>query len=189
MCKIQVYFRKIFILAESTRLRSSQLLKVADVTFKFKQTKYLQMLHYHRIFCIALLFICITCKTESQTISKISCQGGGGELGIYVGIDITKDSIATYYQNVHENTIFRKKIKNTFWDSLTHNINYEDLKAVKSTKSTAYIDDPDSFIVIETSGGKFSFLNAVVEDKTNKKMLSFLAKLEEEQRKIYEKYQ
>lgn len=138
--------------------------------------------------CTALVLICLSCSTRSQNISEISCSSGGGEIGIYVTLKITKDSVITNYRDAPKNLVFIEKIRNTYWDSLTKNITAHDLKTLKSHKSTAYIDDPDSYITIKTDEGDLSFINIEIQEIEDRKLKDFVGILQRKQSEVYAKY-
>lgn len=135
----------------------------------------------------AAILMCSGCS-RSQELTEISCSSGGGELGIYVTLRITKDSVITRYRDAPKSLDFIEKKKSGLWDSLTRNIAVDDLKTLKSNKSTAYIDDPDAFLTIKTTAGDLSFININTEEIKDKRVLEFVEILQRKQRKIYEKH-
>lgn len=132
--------------------------------------------------------MCMSCSSRSQELTEISCASGGGELGIYVALRVTKDSVITQYRDAPKNLDFIEKKKSGLWDSLTKNITVADLKMLKSNKSTAYIDDPDAFLAIKTTEGDLSFINIKTEEIKDKRLLEFVEILQRKQREIYERH-
>ena len=141
----------------------------------------------YKIFFIFIAILNLSCS-NSQTINKISCYSGGGEVGISVYLEITKDSTVGYYKKYNEKTKFREETNPAFWNSLTHEITVNDFKKINSTESRTYIDEPDSSVRITTDQDEYSIMNGEINQDKDKNMYNFMTSLWEKQQEIYDKY-
>ncbi|NUY79612.1 hypothetical protein HUK80_01795 [Flavobacterium sp. MAH-1] len=148
----------------------------------------MKSLFKNKVLPFAAIAMCLSCSSRSQQLTEISCASGGGELGIYVTLRVTRDSLITQYRDAPKKLDFIEKNKSGLWDSLTKNITVADLKTLKSNKSTAYIDDPDEFLTVKTTEGDLSFINIKTEEIKDKRLLEFVEILQGKQTEIYEKH-
>ena len=132
-----------------------------------------------------LIFLFIGCSSNSQVINRISYNSVGGEAGVYLNVELTKDSINGTIGNPNEKIIIKEKIQKTLWDSLTKFTTLDDFKEIKSGRSLTHIDDIDVSVKIETDGDNYSFLNGNIDKIQNKKVFHFMGILDNEIKNIY----
>lgn len=137
------------------------------------------------IFIILIIFLFISCSSNSQAINRISYNSVGGEEGGYTNVELSKDSINGTIGSPYEKIIIKEKIQRALWDSLTKSLSLDDFKKIKSGKSVTYIDDIDVSVKIETDEDSYSFLNGNIDEIQNKKVFHFMEILENELRSIY----
>lgn len=136
-------------------------------------------------FIIPIIFLFVSCSSNSQAINRISYNSIGGEQGGYANVELSKDSINGTVGNPYEKIIIKEKIRRTLWDSLTKPLILDDFKKIKSGKSVTYIDDIDVSVKIETDEDSYSFLNGNIDQIQNKKVFHFMEILENHIRSIY----
>jgi len=132
-----------------------------------------------------IIFLFVRCSSNSQVINRISYSSVGGEAGVYLNVELTKDSINGTIGNPQEKIIIKEKIQKTLWDSLTKSTTLDDFKEIKIGRSLTYIDDIDVSVKIENDVDSYSFLNGNIDKVQNKKVFHFMEILENELRKIY----
>lgn len=132
-----------------------------------------------------IIFLFVRCSSNSQAINKISYNSVGGEAGVYLNVELTKDSINGTIGNPQEKIIIKEKFQKGLWDSLTKSTTLEDFKEIKSGRSLTYIDDIDVSVKIETDEDSYSFLNGNIDKVQNKKVFHFMEILENELKTIY----
>ncbi len=130
------------------------------------------------------IFLFINCSSNAQTINRISYHSFGGELGGYINVVLTKDSINGTIGDPNKKIIIQEKIRKALWDSLSKSTTLDDFKKVKSGRSVTHIDDVDVSVKVETDEDSYSFLNGNMNNVQNKKVFHFMQILENELRNI-----
>lgn len=146
----------------------------------------------YRIFPILLLFIFMGCTATSQSITKITYNSGGGEMGGYLNAQLTKDSIIVGITKPYiKQIVIRDKIHRDLWDSLTKPVTMKDFREIKSGESVIHIDGIDVTLKVETEQETYSFVNGNIDGIKNKTVFHFMKILEDTLGKIYinEKYE
>lgn len=132
-----------------------------------------------------MILLFIGCSSKSQSINKITYNSVGGEMGGYILVRMTKDSITGGITTTSgKKIIIREKIQKTLWDSLTQQITIKDFQEIKSGKSVQYIDGIDISLKIETDEENYSLLNGDIDRIKNKTVFYFMEVLEDKLRKI-----
>jgi len=132
-----------------------------------------------------MILLFVSCSGKSQSINKITYNSVGGEMGGYVRVQMTKDSITGGITATSGKKItIREKTPKTLWDSLTRQITIKDFREIKSGKSVQYIDGIDISVKIETDKESYSLLNGDIDRIKNKKVFYFMEALEDKLRKI-----
>lgn len=134
---------------------------------------------------LILIVLFARCSFDSQSINSISYHSGGGEMGGYTKIEISKDSINGMFINPNKKIIIKEKTRKTLWDSLTNSATLNDFKQIKSGESVVHIDGIDISVKIETALESYVLLNGNIDEVQNKKVYHFMEILEHELRNIY----
>lgn len=134
---------------------------------------------------LILIVLFARCSSNLQSINSISYHSGGGEMGAYTKIEITKDSINGMFMNPNKKIIIKEKTRKTLWDSLTSSATLNDFKQIKSGKSVVHVDGIDISVKIETAMESYVLLNGNIDEVQNKKVYHFMEILEHELSNIY----
>ncbi|WP_160139983.1 hypothetical protein [Chryseobacterium sp. c4a] len=123
---------------------------------------------------ILSLLILISCKENksktdhnimehTETIQSVKMVSAGGELGFSSSTLIDKDSIhysRTVAANEAENLTYSRKVKTEDWKNLVATTDQKLFRAAKEGKSVQPVDGIDTKIIITTSTGGISKMNA-----------------------------
>lgn len=93
-----------------------------------------------RIFPSLLLFLFIGCTAMSQSITKITYNSGGGEMGGYINAQLTKDSIIVgITKPYNKQIVIKDKIDKELWHSLTEPITMKDFRKSKVVRVSSIL--------------------------------------------------
>ncbi|OCA79011.1 hypothetical protein BBH99_20020 [Chryseobacterium contaminans] len=123
---------------------------------------------------VLFVFICISCKQDKRNTEKNNMVGipeiqavkvvsAGGGLGFSSRTVINKDSIhysRTMAANEANNMEYSKKLKPENWKNLVDKIDVKMFGAAKEGHSVQPVDGIDTKIIITTSAGDISKMNA-----------------------------
>lgn len=121
-----------------------------------------------------LILIFIGCKenknskdhdvnTNSELIQSVEVVSAGGELGFSSKTSIDKDSIhydRTVAANPSDSLSYNRKMKSEDWKNLEDRIDLKMFGATKEGPSVQPVDGIDTRIIITTSAGEISKMNA-----------------------------
>ncbi|VEH21616.1 Uncharacterised protein [Chryseobacterium nakagawai] len=135
----------------------------------------IKMTHYVLIVLMISSIITLVCCKESnkkseqnitvhtETIRSVKVVSAGGELGFSSSTLINKDSIyynRTVAANEAENLSYSKKVKPEDWKKLVAAIDHKLFGSAKDGKSVQPVDGIDTKIIVTTSAGAISKMNA-----------------------------
>lgn len=100
---------------------------------------------------------------HTETIQSIKAISAGGEMGFFSSTSINKDSIhysRTVAANEAENFTYSRKVKPEDWKNLVDKVDQKLFGAIKEGKSVQPVDGIDTKIIITTTTGDISKMNA-----------------------------
>ncbi|MCS4301064.1 hypothetical protein [Chryseobacterium sp. BIGb0232] len=123
---------------------------------------------------IIILLVFVSCKenksktddnimVHTETIQSVKMISAGGGLGFSSSTLIDKDSIhyrRTVAANEAENLTYSRDVKPEDWKKLVATIDQKLFRAVKEGKSVQPVDGIDTKIIVTTSAGDISKMNA-----------------------------
>ncbi len=111
---------------------------------------------------------------NDNQINKVSYYGqSGGKDGSYTNFEMTKDSVICYVGAHYPlyKDIYKEETNKEFWRKTTQNIDINEFKKIRSTKSKLSYDGYDEFYTIEINKVKYEILNALISNNENKNIL------------------
>lgn len=141
---------------------------------EFTKSKIGMKYYAMNLLMILSVFTFISCKQDKRNTEKnnivdileiqsVKVVSAGGELGFSSSTVISKDSIhnsRTMAANEANNMEYRKKLKPEDWKNLVDNIDVKMFGAAKEGHSVQPVDGIDTKIIITTSAGDISKMNA-----------------------------